>query len=193
MVPSGPSATPLLTALTPKGRRGAARLLAAATVVLARDGYAGASLRAVAEEAAMDKRNVLYYYGTREALLVRVVQDVGERIAAAVEGALSSGRPAEDVVDALWNGITAEPELARAYVALLGGGAGAPEVEEALSELKQRYLRLLRDTLPLGRAQDSSLLYFAVLRGLLLEWAESGETADLRESLKAAKALIARD
>lgn len=161
-------------------------------MVLARDGYAGASLRAIAEEAKMDKRNALYYYGTREALLVRVVQDVGERIASAVEAALSPGRAAEELVDALWDGITGEPQLARAYVALLGGGAGAPEVEEALLALKARYLQLLHTTLEPAGAEAYSALYLAVLRGLLLEWTETGDTPELRASLQAVKALVSR-
>ncbi len=185
------------TSLTAKGQRSATRVLHAATVVLARDGFAGASLRAIAKQAGVDKRNVLYYFGSREALLVRVVQAVGERIAAAAENALADDAEGQSavgtVIDALWDGITGEPELARAYIALLGGGAGSPEVDEALTAVKARYLQLLRGVLAVGdpaSAEVDSLLWLAVLRGLLLEWTETGETPALRASLASVETFV---
>ena len=190
--------------LTAKGQRSAARVLQAATTVLARDGYGGATLGRIAEEAGVDKRNVLYYYGTRDALLVRVVQTVGERIAehidAAVGPADSPEQLADSLVDAMWSGVTSVPELARAYFALIGGGAGNPLVEEALLELKGTYLQLITRQLQTrgdtgwhlrGDLPAMATLILAVLRGLLLEWTETGDTPSITASLEHCKGAIA--
>lgn len=192
--------------LTAKGERTAARVLAAATTVLARDGFGGATLSRVAEEAGLDKRNVLYYFDTREALLVRVVQTVGERVAEHIGEAVGSidtpEQLADSLVGAMWSGITSAPELARSYFALIGGGAGSPDVEEALGVLKDAYEQLiarqlqsishtqwqLRDDLP-----GMVTLTLAVFRGLLLEWTETGDTTASAASLRRLKRWIAAE
>jgi AcrR family transcriptional regulator len=192
--------------LTAKGQRTAARILVAATRVLARDGFGGATLSRIAEEAGLDKRNVLYYYDTREALLVSVVQTVGERVAAHIEVAVGEISTPDELagvlVEALWSGITSAPELARAYFALVGGGADSSEVEEALRKLKGAYERLitrqlqsishtrwrLRDDVP-----GMVTLTLAVFRGLLLEWTETGDTTATAASLRRLRRSIAAE
>lgn len=187
--------------LTRKGERTAARMLRAATTVLARDGFGGATLGRIAEEAGADKRGVLYYYGTREALLVQVVRTVGAQIAAHIEApprpAAAPERLADGLIDAMWAGVTSVEELARAYFALIGGGAGAPEVEEALQEVKdafrQAVLRRLQAVDPRWRmdAPDEFAVYvMAIMRGLLLEWVEGGETAEVRAGLARLKRAV---
>lgn len=192
--------------LTAKGRRTATRVLDAATTVLAHDGFGGATLSRIAEEAGLDKRNVLYYYGTREALLVRVVQTVGERVAEHIEVTVgeidSPDQLAHALVEAMWSGITSAPELARAYFALIGGGAGSPEVEEALRTLKRAYEQLITRQLQsishtrwrLRHDVPSMVtLTLAVFRGLLLEWTETGDTAASAASLRRLKRVIAAE
>ncbi|WP_354700466.1 hypothetical protein DSM112329_00744 [Paraconexibacter sp. AEG42_29] len=192
--------------LTAKGQRTAARVLSAATTVLARDGFGGATLSRIAEEAGLDKRNVLYYYDSREELLVRVVQTVGERVAEHIGEAVgcidTPEQLADALVDAMWSGVTSAPELARSYFALIGGGAGSPDVEEALGVLKSAYEELiarqlqsidpvrwqLRDDLP-----GMVTLTLAVFRGLLLEWTETGDTAASTASLRRLKRSIAAE
>ena len=190
--------------LTAKGARSSARVLRAATTVLARDGYGGATLGRIADEAGLDKRNVLYYYGSREALLVQVVQTVGERVAEHIDTAVGvPGDPQElasTLVNAMWSGVTAAPELARAYFALIGGGAGMPVVEEALRDLKASYLDVIRRRLQSitdvgwevrGDLDGLATLALAALRGLLLEWTETGDTANINASLMRCEEMIA--
>lgn len=190
--------------LTAKGQRTARRVLDAAARVLARDGFGGATLSRVAEEAALDKRTILYYYGTREALLVSVVQTVGERVAEHIEDTVGDidtpDELADALVDAMWSGITTAPELARSYFALIG--TGSPEVEEALDELKNAYEQLitrqlqsishtqwrLRDDVP-----GMVTLTLAVFRGLLLEWTETGDTPASDAGLRRLKRAIAAE
>lgn len=168
---------------TAKGEQRAAELLEAATTVLARDGYAGTTLRRIADEAGVDKRIIRYYYGSREALLVRVVQSTGESLAANIEreiAALPPSAPASDRINAIWAGVTTEPEALRAYFALVGGAHESPEVRSALAAVRTTYLGLLRRHLaraaePPGAAADQDIatlgvVAFAALRGLLLDW-----------------------
>ena len=144
--------------LTAKGRRTATRVLDAATTVLAHDGFGGATLSRIAEEAGL--------------------------------------------VEAMWSGITSAPELARAYFALIGGGAGSPEVEEALRTLKRAYEQLITRQLQsishtrwrLRHDVPSMVtLTLAVFRGLLLEWTETGDTAASAASLRRLKRVIAAE
>ncbi|MBA2349162.1 MAG: TetR/AcrR family transcriptional regulator [Solirubrobacterales bacterium] len=173
---------------TAKGERTAARVLQAATTVLARDGYGGATLGRIAEEAGVDKPNVLYYYASRDVLLVRAVETIGEQIAANIGQAAAPGQAprelAASAVAAMWSGVTSVPEPSRAYFALIGGGAGAPVVEAALLRLKAAFLAAITDQLNAidatrWRLRDSpesvAGFGFFMLRGLLLEWTESGD------------------
>ena len=121
---------------------------------------------------------MLYHFGSREALLVRVVQTVGERIAANIDVEVrSTGSP--QPVAVLWAGITSEPQLLRAYFALVGGSAESAEVAIALRDLKDTYVRLIARRLHGEATGDAapivSLIALALLRGLLLEWIETGD------------------
>jgi AcrR family transcriptional regulator len=197
------NATKLLTA---KGTRSAARVLQAATDVLARDGFGGATLGRIAQEAGTDKRTILYYYGSREALLVQVVQTVGEQIAEHVGSAVPANRTPEQLadaaVDALWSGVTSVPETSRAYFALIGGGAGPPLVEQALQDLKRAFQEAIVhqiEALDSSRWQlrndstSTALFTLALLRGLLLEWTETGDSDELEVGLEFFKAAIAAE
>jgi AcrR family transcriptional regulator len=200
----GESAAP--KKLTPKGAGTAARLLEAATVVLARDGFGGATLGRIADEADLDKRNILYYFPSREALLVHVVRDVGEKIAATIAAADSASSDPEAVaattVDALWSGATSAPMHARAYFALIGGCPGTPVVEDALEHIKHSFLIAIATRLD---AIDESHWHlradpavvasftFAVLRGLHLEWTESGDSPEIDIGLARMKRALAAE
>lgn len=179
--------------LTPKGRNTAARILDAATLVLARDGMGGATLGRIADAAGVDKRNISYYYGSREALLVRVVQAVGEQMARGMEETI--GESERSNAEVLWAGATSEPELARAYVTLLGGSAETPEIDLALTALKQAWLHMISSRLAhTGHPDDSrealAGVVLALLRGLLIEWTETGDGPAVTAALDRIDALF---
>lgn len=178
---------------TPKGRSTAARILEAATVVLARDGMGGATLGRIADQAGVDKRNISYYYGSREALLVRVVQAVGEQMARGMEATI--GESERSNAEVLWSGATSEPELARAYITLLGGSAETPEIDHALTALKQAWLHMISSRLahaghPDDARDDLASLVLALLRGLLIEWTETGDGPVVDATLRRVDALF---
>lgn len=190
--------------LTPKGDRRAASILQAATTVLARDGYGGATLGRIATEAGADKRSVLYYFGTREKLLVRVVHDLGGRIADSVREATPANagpdQTLDEIVTATWTGVTSDPQLVRAYFALVAGDVEAGDVDDALNVIKGIYRNLMRDQLVMlenagwtlrGDLDDSASALFALLRGYLLQWLEEGPSALQRGGLDQFRGLIA--
>lgn len=176
--------------LTPKGDRRAESILSAATAVLARDGFGGATLGRIAAEAGAEKRSILYYFGTRERLMVRVVHRLGGQIAETVRQATPALTDPHELLDAIvsttWAGVTSDPQLVRAYFALVAGDVEAGEVDDALETIKDIYRSLMRDQIlalhsagwrPRGDVDNAANALFALLRGYLLLWLEEGETA----------------
>ena len=100
------------------------------------------------------------------------------RIAANIDAEVRSTGSAQPVA-VLWAGITSEPQLLRAYFALVGGSAESAEVAIALRDLKVTYVRLIARRLHGEATGDAapivSLIALALLRGLLLEWIETGD------------------
>jgi AcrR family transcriptional regulator len=179
---------------TPKGRRGRERLLDSATVVLAREGFGGASIARITEQAGVPKRMVLYYFGTREALLAEVVRRIGDQIAANARAhtpaAAEPHQAAAAWLEALWRGATADPQIARAYFALIGGSWG-DAIGAALEAMRRTFLDLADDLVATcARAGWSlreerevfQLFAFSLVRGLLLEWVDAGETPALAQA-----------
>jgi AcrR family transcriptional regulator len=189
--------------LTPKGNRRAESILRAATAVLARDGFGGATLGRIAAEAGADKRSIVYYFGTREQLLVRVVRNLGRQIAETVRETTPVIEDPHELLDAIvkstWDGVTSDPQLVRAYFALVAGDVEAGEVDDALDTIKQIYVGLMRDELlalqnagwTLANDVDAAAAaLFAMLRGLLLAWLEEGPAALTNGGLAQYRALM---
>lgn len=187
---------------TPKGRREAARIIQAATTVLARDGYTSATLRGVAAQAGIDKRMVVYYFKSREALMAQVVREVGRQVSARAEVAMAGLSEPDQVagagIDALWQASTEEPEMPRAYLALTAASTSSPQVADALAdikrELKSMFMRRVTALEDLGyRLKGNHDAYvtvmFAVLRGLIMEWSEDGDSAALDNAVEEFKHL----
>ncbi|HEX4107441.1 MAG TPA: TetR/AcrR family transcriptional regulator [Solirubrobacteraceae bacterium] len=186
-------ATPEVPA-TPKGRRGRQRLLDAATEVLAREGFGGASIARITEQAGVPKRMVVYYFGTREALLATVLEGIADRIAAtAAANAPEAAEPPQAVAawfDALWTGATGNPEIPRAYFALIGGN-WTDVTRDALDQTRRSFTAvldsLIQTCLRAGFALEGDrdgfeLFALSLTRGLLLEWIEAGDTPALRHA-----------
>lgn len=198
---ASPHQSPLC--LTPKGDRRAASILQAATAVLARDGFGGATLGRIAAEAGSEKRSVLYYFGTRERLLVRVVHNLAGQIAETVRQARPDLDDPDELLAAIiattWDGVTSDPQLVRAYFALVAGDVEAGDVDDALDTIKQIYRSLMRDHLLAlsdagwtlrGDLDVSASALFAMLRGLLLQWLEEGQVALTSGGLEQFKGLV---
>jgi AcrR family transcriptional regulator len=86
------AAAPRVTALptTPKGRRTWSKILAAARVVFARDGYAGARMSDVAAEAELSMGGLYRYFDNKTSLFEALVGDIHEELYAASRAHSSS-------------------------------------------------------------------------------------------------------
>jgi hypothetical protein len=139
-------------------------------------------------------------------VLAHVVRWLGERVAVRVEEALGEvpaergpGPVADAVIEALLSTSFAEPGLARAYMALLTGSRDA-EVQAEMRAIKERFLALFEHHLDAlethgyvlveGREGYATLM-FAIVRGLVLDWADDGESATLRAAIERFKRVAA--
>ena len=82
-----------------KTERSAAQIVAAATRVLARQGYARTSLLDIAREAGMSKGALHYHFPSKEELVSKVLESALESIANRTLDAwvASSGDPIQDI------------------------------------------------------------------------------------------------
>jgi AcrR family transcriptional regulator len=74
------------TAVHPKGKKKAEEILAAATYILAFEGYSNFTMRRIAEKVGVRLRNVQYYFNTKDSLLQAVIE---ERLRQDIESAAS--------------------------------------------------------------------------------------------------------
>src|SRR5262245_60151611 len=105
-----------------------AALIEAALRVIARQGIAGATTRAIAAEAKMSLASLHYAFGSRDELIGAVIEQVVQRQAGAALGAVD---PDADLVTVVRQGF-------RAYLAVI---TADPAQELALMELTQYALR----------------------------------------------------
>lgn len=112
--------------IPPAQRREA--LIAAAIRVIAAEGMAGATTRAVAAEAGMSLASLHYVFGSRDALLQAVIEQVVEAEARAAEDVLA-------VFDAHGSAISLDALLATGLDHFIDGLLASPDDELALAEL----------------------------------------------------------
>jgi AcrR family transcriptional regulator len=112
--------------IPPAQRREA--LIAAAIRVIAAEGMAGATTRAVAGEAGMSLASLHYVFGSRDALLEAVIEQVVEVEARAAEDVLT-------VFDAHGTPISLDALLATGLDHFVDGLIASPDDELALAEL----------------------------------------------------------
>jgi AcrR family transcriptional regulator len=98
----------------PSGDR-QAEILAAAVRVLAREGIAQATTRRLAAEAGINQATLLYYAGSKDALLLAVLREMmrltGEIALAAAPTGLSPREAIRQSIIAFWEHVEAAPEL----------------------------------------------------------------------------------
>jgi AcrR family transcriptional regulator len=186
-----------------KGERRAGEILEATMRCLGRDGYAATSLQRVADEAGVSKRNVIYYYSSREQLFDAVVHHVGgrllERVAEAVAGLVEPADIISRGFDQLWDGLTNDRTLLVAWFGLRTEAITNPTLQETAAWMGERFRELLAsvidDALARGRklvlGRDAlEVLIFASVQGLVLEYLERGESPELGAAIEALQRLL---
>lgn len=182
--------------LTDKGERRAMQILDAALRSLATCGYGQTSIQRVADEAAVQKRVVLYYFPSREALFDAVVRRLGDQLFDDLENRLIGLEEPEDIVqagfDTLWTAVTTDRALLIAWFGLRAEAITNPTLRATASYITDRFrmlvTRLVDDALARGRrpVMDRAaleILIVACSQGLLLDYLERGETVALHKGL----------
>ena len=159
--------------LPPDERR--AQVLEAARAVFARDGFAGASAAAVAREAGVTRSLVHHYFSSRRKLFLGVLEELAERLPAAIRTDLE-GLPLVDVVRTNATSLLDAGERDRdAWVALLAAAGADPDVEQILDRARNRAIdrMLVNQRAALGDVPELRLVlrvYLGAAEAALGEW-----------------------
>jgi AcrR family transcriptional regulator len=179
------------------------RLLTAVSDVCLERGISGMSLRALAQGAGSNNRMLLYYFGSKEQLLVAALREAGSRfplLADALSALTAPRRPLEERLEAAWDAISApenEPFL-RLFFEVLGLSArDAARFAEFAAELITDWparvaAALAAEGVPPAVAADLADQLVALWRGLQIELISGADRARVRRSYADAAAAMAQ-
>jgi AcrR family transcriptional regulator len=182
------------TRLPPDERR--AQVLEAARIVFARDGFAGASTAAVAREAGVTRGLVHHYFGSRRELFLGVLEELAERLPAAIRTDLED-LPLEEVVRINGHALLDAVERDRdAWVALLGAAGSDPDVERILDRARDRAIdkMLVNHRAAVGDSEELRLVlrvYLGAAEAALAEWAVHGRATRAQAEVIVPRTLMA--
>lgn len=153
----------------------AARLLAAASAVIATSGTGALTVRAVAAQAGTSASAVYALYGSREALVHAVGEEAFRHFARHLAAAPITADPGADLLAlglAYRASALAEPHFYRVMFATSGAGAqeddGGPVTERAtFLVLRDAVARVLPPGVPGAVAQESALVLWSLVHGLV--------------------------
>jgi AcrR family transcriptional regulator len=190
-------------ALTAKGARQAEAILDAAVRCLGRDGYSATSLQAVADEAGAQKRMVVYYFGSREGLIERVVERVEEslleRVEESVAGIDDPGEALRAAFGQVWDHVLSDRALQAAYFGLVAESVTNDALRAPLGRLRNRYREAIERLIaglesaghrPLVDPGALAVVIAAAVHGFGLEFLEAGRTPDLDEAIELTNRLL---
>lgn len=204
VAPAAGQVTRRLVPASEKGARQIEAILEATVRSIASHGYAATSLARVAAEAGTTKRMVLYYFESRDQLFTELIHRITAQMVAQSRADLDAAHdPAEGVrlsARHLWERVTGDPILVRAYFAVLGEAGADPQLRALLDHVREAHLDLVE--LNLDRAKSMGIeppidrdtlavLMFAGFRGLLLEFYERGPSMALDRAVDLFEATLA--
>ena len=119
------------------------RLLNAAVRVFDRKGYAGASVREIAELAGVTKPALYYHFGSKEGLLLAILRQAEQQVTEAMERAIARAGSARDRIVALCEDVYGlfeqnVPVARVAHAVFLGPPDGAPPFDVTVFEARFR-------------------------------------------------------
>ncbi|PIO97068.1 conserved hypothetical protein [uncultured Pleomorphomonas sp.] len=175
-----------------RGEDRKAQIIDVASALIAERGYWGISIQDVAMRCEITDTAVLHHFGSKEKLLLAVVQhrDESDRRALAERLGVERGDlyaairdlPLEDVCDAMVRRNAAQPEIVRLYT-LLSAEALQPThpVHDYFFEREQLVIRTFasaRSTLGM-EPMERGRLVLAVMDGVQLRWLRDRDNIDL--------------
>jgi AcrR family transcriptional regulator len=176
--------------------RQAEAILEATLRCLGRDGYSATSLQRIAAEAGVQKRMVIYYFGSREGLFEQALQRLGDRLLAQVEAAVEGLDEPGEIVSVgfarVWEALMSDPALLVAYYGLIAESVTNKELRRTTAYVNEGYRRLITRLIERARERGVRLLWeeeslkiliIAGVHGLTLEFLERGESPGLRTAI----------
>ena len=192
------STKPAFTRAEPDARR--ASLVEATARVLARDGVAGTSVRAIALEARVSPGLVGHYFDGIDALVAATYAHVETQVAQAIDGALDrAGTEPRARLDAFVTASFAPPvasgELLATWIAFWSLVRSRPEIarqhDDQYAAFRARLEGLLGDCgLPAARRRHAAIAITAVIDGLWLELCLSPQAFSADEAGEIARATL---
>jgi AcrR family transcriptional regulator len=167
----------------PRDERRQAELLSAVVDTCSEGGLGRRSLRDIAADVGTSHRMLIHHFGSREGLVLAVVQEVEARQAAL--SASLSGPPAA-MVEQMWEHLS-DPALwpfERLFFESYARGASG---EEPFAQL---HPGAVESWLPSGPDRAMVRLVLALIRGLLLDLVATGDRAGTTDALRRFTALI---
>jgi AcrR family transcriptional regulator len=167
---------------TVRGERRRAAILDAAVPLLADNGYRGTSLASIAEAADLTQQGVLHHFGSKEELLLALIEERdrqdGRRLSALLD---EEGLALLDVLEELVKANQEAHEDVRLFTTLVAEGTSArhPAHEYFVgryARIRRRVLRSLRDGQEAGEIRSDVDLaalvpaIVAVMDGLQIQW-----------------------
>jgi AcrR family transcriptional regulator len=185
--------------LTAKGQTQAESILDAAVNCLGNEGYAGTSLQRIADAAGVQKRMVLYYFGSREQLIAAAVERLADEFLARLSTRLEGVATPEEVVDQLAEALLEEGDqrsLIAAYFGVAAEAANDPTLHAQLESLRAKATELAHEILDsleeagyeLSMERDLAILAaIAVGNGIGLELLQRGRTPEFERAIALAR------
>lgn len=191
--------TPAFTRAEPDARR--ASLVEACTRVLAREGAAGTSVRAIALEAGVSPGLIGHYFGSIDALIAASYAHVEERVQAALQAAVAGAGPnprarLEAYVTASLLPPIADSELLATWIAfwslVRANPAIARQHDDQYASFRARLEVLLAETaIPVSALRGAAIAVCALVDGLWLELCLSPGTFAEGEAAEIARTSLA--
>ena len=172
-----------------RGVRTEEAILGATLRLLAARGVHGTSLDLLAEEVGVAKSSILWHFGSKEELLLRVAERVFEEVARGPAQQILALPTLEQRSAATWrfyaDTLRHKPEVRRLVLYLIFETAeGRPELRARLQQLYRGMRELFADGLrgvvaDPGKRQRLATLSIAALDGIFLQWLLDPGSADL--------------
>jgi AcrR family transcriptional regulator len=162
------------------------------------EGLADASLRSIAERVGTSHRMLIYYFGSRERLLVEAMALARERerSEALRDLARTDSRDLENVIRRQWARTLKRLEYLRLFYELFGIALGDAKAYSEFLEDTAHWVPLVREGLAARGASIAEAESFATLllgagRGLLLDLIATGDQARVEAGFEALVPLLA--
>lgn len=153
-----------------------------------RHGVANLSLRPLAADIGTSARMLLHYFGSKEALIAEVMEQVQARLQAAFQELVNPAPAAgKDLLPRFWRILSAkrnQPSLRLLFEVQMLALQNPGRYRRYLGKTSRTWRRLIQATLPARKGSAiAATLYNAVVDGLLLELLATGDRRRTKAAL----------